>query len=95
MYWIKEKDSFNNGYNETIGGDGVKGWIASDEFRQKISQIVSGENNPNYGHYWSDKQKMIASQKRKGTYAGTNNPRATKIICVETLKVYDYIELAA
>lgn len=28
-------------------------------------------------------------------YKGANNPRATKIICVETLEVFDYIQQAA
>jgi hypothetical protein len=36
-YFIKEYDSFNNGYNSTLGGDGTFGLILSEEARKKIS----------------------------------------------------------
>lgn len=38
IYWIAYYDSFNNGYNDTIGGDGANGYIMSDEQRQQISK---------------------------------------------------------
>lgn len=73
IFWIAHFDSFNNGYNNTIGGSGARGMVAwnkgaklSDEYRlklseahknlqhtedqkKKISEKLSGENNPHYG----------------------------------------------
>lgn len=68
----------------------------SDEFRKKISEIVSGEKNPNYGNHWSDAQKEHLSKLKieTGMSKGTRNGRATPIICLETGEVFDYIELA-
>lgn len=68
----------------------------SQAFRDKISSLVSGENNPNFNHRWSDKQKEHLSNVRKenGLAAGINNPRATKIICMETGEVFDMIKEA-
>ena len=52
--YIKQFDSYNNGYNETVGGRGISGWKADDDFKKRISKIVSGVNNPNYGNHWSN-----------------------------------------
>lgn len=35
-YFINEYDSFNNGYNSTLGGEGTFGMILSEESRKKI-----------------------------------------------------------
>lgn len=95
--WIKTLDSYKNGYNCTTGGTGVNGWKGDDAFKEKMSLIVMGEKNPNYGHKWSDKMKSSASKrvKESGKYRGSNNPRSRKIICIETLEIFDYIRLAA
>jgi group I intron endonuclease len=37
-YFIEQYDSFHNGYNSTLGGDGTFGLILSEESRKKISQ---------------------------------------------------------
>lgn len=68
----------------------------SDEFRKKISEIVSGDKNPNYGNHWSDAQKKHLSKLKieTGMSKGIKNGRATPIICLETGEVFDYIELA-
>ena len=95
IYYIKLYDTLNSGYNLTEGGGGVRGQKADDEFRAKMSRIVSGKNNPNYGHHWSQELKDKLSQKKKGTKLGKDNPRATKIICVETGDVSDTIMEAA
>ena len=42
--YIKEYDSHCNGYNNTDGGDGVRGWKHSDEFKKKMS--LSNQLNP-------------------------------------------------
>lgn len=49
-YWIAFYDSFNNGYNLTIGGDGTQGKIYTEEQREK----KRGVNNPFYGKHHKD-----------------------------------------
>lgn len=41
--WVKEKNSFENGYNNTLGGDGAPGWKATDEARRKMSIAHKGQ----------------------------------------------------
>ena len=70
------------------------GVYKSQEFRDKISSLVQGENNPNYGNHWSDEQKEQLSKLRKenGKSAGINNSQATKIICLETGEIFELIK---
>ena len=44
---IAKHDSYHNGYNANSGGGGVIS--LSDEHRQKVSEALTGENNPMYG----------------------------------------------
>lgn len=53
-YWIAEYDClWPNGYNLTVGGDGVKGYRHTGEYKRKMSEAkkgkMIGENNPFYG----------------------------------------------
>ena len=68
----------------------------SQEFREKIAQLVQGESNPNYGNYWTDEMRQHLSEVRKanGLSANENNPKATKVICVETGEVFNCIKFA-
>lgn len=68
----------------------------SREFREKIAQLVQGNNNPNYGNYWTEEMKQHLSEIRKtnGLSANENNPRATRIICIETGEVFNCIKFA-
>lgn len=58
----------------------------SKEFKDKISKLVSGNNNPNFKNYWSEQQKQKLSEKRKvnGKSKGILNSQAKAIRCVET-----------
>ena len=73
---IKEKvyiqlyDSFKNGYNETLGGEGTEGRPHSEETRQKISEANKGDNHPMYGKYHTEETKQKMSKIKKGE----NNP---------------------
>lgn len=52
MYWIQFYDAFSNGYNQTEGGGGNRGYVFSEGTRRKMSvnhRDVSGANNPMYG----------------------------------------------
>ena len=68
----------------------------SDAFRKKISDLVKGENNPNYDHHWSQELKESLSKTciETGCHKGLRNGRCKKIQCVETGEVFDYIDLA-
>lgn len=55
-----------NGYNMTIGGDGVKGFTITEETRAKLSAAFSGENHPFYGKHLSDEHKMNCSMVKLG-----------------------------
>ena len=94
-YWIEKIKAYEKGFNLTIGGDGINGWKADDEFKKHMSEIVSGEKNPNYGHKWTDEMKRNLSEQRKGLYANKNNPNSKRVICVEKLKVYETINDAS
>lgn len=74
IFWISKLDSFNNGYNNTIGGSGVKGVVAwnkglrlSDSYKMKLSESHKG-----YKH--TDDQKQKISEKT----SGINNPHYGK-----------------
>lgn len=42
IYWIKESQSYTNGYNNTKGGDGVLGLIWKEKSREKLSKSKLG-----------------------------------------------------
>lgn len=65
-YYIAEFDTYKNGYNETEGGEGISGFNHSEETKQKLSEMLSGENNPNYGIPMSEEQKKLRSDMFKG-----------------------------
>lgn len=55
-YYIKIFDSFNNGYNSTLGGEGCKGVVHSEESKRILSEKSSIQwNNLSY----EEKQKRI------------------------------------
>lgn len=39
IFYIEKYDSFNNGYNLTIGGDSISGYKFSEDKREKASEI--------------------------------------------------------
>lgn len=69
------------------------------EMKERLSNIaksrnIKGDRNPNFGNKWTDEQKKRASELRISSrmYAGANNPRAIKIKCLETGKIFDTIK---
>lgn len=65
----------------------------SQEFKDKISSLVTGEKNPNYQNYWSQEQKDYMSNlvKSDGRYVRGKNPKAKRIRCVETNEEFECI----
>lgn len=45
-FFIMENDSYNNGYNMTLGGDGTIGLIRTEEHRKKIGDAQRGKSKP-------------------------------------------------
>ena len=68
----------------------------SEEFKNKISILVTGEKNPNYQHYWTEEQKQHLRDKQiaSGRYTGARNPSAKRIKCVETGEEFECIKYA-
>ena len=69
MYWIAVYNSYSNGYNQTEGGDGIRGFTHTDETKQKISSAAKerlsvAANHPMYGkkHSEESRTKMSAAQ---------------------------------
>ena len=58
-YFIQEYNSYKNGYNETLGGEGTIGFKHTKEFKEKKS-IFFSKNNPSFGGI-SEKQKQKIS----------------------------------
>ena len=52
--------------------------LDNTDYKEKISKTLKGryvgENNPNFGNKWTEKQKEKLSNKMKGRYIDTNNP---------------------
>lgn len=90
----------NYGYNLTKGGDGLDGYVPSEETRRKMSILNSGENNyfygkrflgeanPYYGKKHSKQTRDLIS-KHHADVSGKNNPRAKAVYCVELNKCFD------
>lgn len=68
----------------------------SKEFREKISQLVQGKNNPNYNHRWTEdmKEKLRQKQKENDLYINETNPNAKRVVCIETGEVFDCVKFA-
>lgn len=62
-YWIEYFDTFNNGYNSTIGGEGGNTFVKRTEQQMKltslkISKSIKGNKNGNKGQYVKEKNPM-------------------------------------
>ena len=68
-HFIKEYNSFNSGYNSTLGGEGSFGYKHTPEQRKKNSDKNSGINHVNYGKKLAESTK----QKISKTNSGHNN----------------------
>lgn len=42
IHWIAELDTFGNGYNSTRGGEGLRGFVFSEESRERMRQKATG-----------------------------------------------------
>lgn len=66
----------------------------TNEFREKISQVTKGENNPMYGKHHTEESKQKMSVNRKGKACGTSNGNYGNIgeYAKNGKKVYQYAD---
>jgi group I intron endonuclease len=66
IYYIDCYDSYNNGYNSTIGGEGVGGCSPSEETRKKMSESAKNRSNPPHNKkYFTEEEKREAKREAK------------------------------
>lgn len=80
--------------NKTDGGEGTIGRVYSQETKNKIGnktkeRINNGWINPMTGKNHTDKVKNDHSERMKGKYSGSNNPRAKVVIDMNTGIFYE------
>ena len=99
-YYIEEYDSFRNGYNMTLGGEGTVGCIPSEETRVRLSEATKGEKNGMYGKSHTEESRKAMSENHADV-TGEKNPNygreawnRTKIVCLTTKEIFDSIEQA-
>jgi group I intron endonuclease len=69
LFWIEELKTDVREFGFNLRKDSSTKCFVSEETRQLISEQLTGENNPNFGKYWTDKQKEIASKIAKELHA--------------------------
>jgi len=75
---IKKFNSFKNGYNSTLGGEGTFGVLRpkSQEWRTQHSTKMSGNGNPRYGIRLSESFKQNHSARMEDYYKKNPNKKA-------------------
>lgn len=71
IYYIEKYDSYNNGYNLTLGGDGTLGAKRSDKSKKAYSESKKGNKNPAK----SEKVKRKISNTLKEYYKINTHPK--------------------
>ena len=67
MYWIHFYDSYNTGYNMTLGGDGGRGMGWSDERYEKIKKS------------WTNEKRLITGEKSRERWCNFTKEKRQKI----------------
>ena len=69
IYYIDCYDSYKNGYNSTIGGDGVGGCSPSEETRKKMSESAKNRKGiPSNKKYFTEEEKREAKRRTGRKY---------------------------
>ena len=71
---------FNPKFNYTDGGEGSRGFKHSEETKQKLSKMLSGVNNANFGKKFSEEHKRKIGESKKGNknFLGKKHTEETK-----------------
>ena len=71
-FYIEKYDSYNNGYNMTLGGSGSNGCFQTEESKGKISEKAKGRKGSMLGRHLTEEQKNKISNFAK-TRTGEKN----------------------
>ena len=71
-FYIEKYDSYNNGYNMTVGGSGSNGCFQTEESKRKISEKAKGRKGSMSGRHLTEEQKNKISNFAK-TRTGEKN----------------------
>ena len=82
-FYIEKYDSYNNGYNMTLGGSGSNGCFQTEESKRKISEKEKGRKGSMLGRHLTEEQKNKISNFAK-TRTGEKNPFYGKTHSEET-----------
>jgi len=69
IFYIDKYDTYRNGYNSTLGGEGCRGFVPSKD--TKMKQSISAKNRSNPPHnkkYFTEEEKKEAKRKRDREY---------------------------
>ena len=95
-HWIKQKNTYNNGYNLTYGGEGVLGRILSESEKKKIGDFHRGKIPWNLGKKlpssWNKDLKMSNESKKKMSESRKGKEpwnKGLNIICNKGIKHSD------
>jgi len=80
IFFIGQYDTYNSGYNMTLGGEGISGWNHTEESNKKNSESHKGEKSSWWGKRHSEETKKKLSKGKKGE----NNPNYNKHPTKET-----------
>jgi len=76
--WIESEDSFRNGYNQTMGGDGQRGWVPSEETRKIWSRQRKGSNQ--YTNGFQHPAKITLTPEEKETRRLETNKKISQAL---------------
>lgn len=68
LYWIEYYNTTDRDSGYNLRKDSSTRMIVHEETKQKLSESVKGEKNPNFGHKWSEELKQYMSELKKQQY---------------------------
>lgn len=100
--YIKEFNTFKDGYNHTLGGKGLRGLTISPENREAINKGIRekakrGKDHFRYGTRLTEEQKRRCREKQQGHKGNRAKLTLTEGIQIKLLAIRDkesYVEIA-
>lgn len=68
LYWMQQYNSTDRNFGYNLRQDSSTKMIVHDETKELLSNINSGEGNPNFNNKWSDEKKKYMSELKKQQY---------------------------
>jgi group I intron endonuclease len=93
IFYVDKYDTYNNGYNSTIGGEGFRGYIPTEETKKKQSIAAKNRTDirPNK-KYFTEEEKREAKRERDRKYQQKIKERRKEYMKEWREKNLDYIE---